>query len=194
MKYKFRKIKMKGENSKGTWYFIPQNVEQVLEHWQKFCHTEISEGMDEVTQNLLRRAKGELEQHYTTSYGSIICLVSEARGEHPCVTAYRLENEIFERRLKDIENEEIYLSDGLTRFAFVDAIHELMEEVEMDKLEFPKDKPTSIDDFRFIKWSGGDHWYVKLGNMDIVDEFGNQKWNSRSEAEEIARKYMEGKI
>jgi hypothetical protein len=30
------------------------------------------------------------------------------------------------------------------------------------------------------------HWYAKIGSFDVVDQFNNQKWNSKEEAKEAA--------
>lgn len=58
-------------------------------------------------------------------------------------------------------------------------------------LTFPdEDKPT-MDDVRFIVWGGGEHFYAKIGKLDVVDEHGNQKWNTKREAEAAARWYIE---
>ena len=62
---------------------------------------------------------------------------------------------------------------------------------ERDVLTFPdEDKPT-MDDVRFIVWAGGEHFYAKIGKLDVVDEQGNQKWNTKREAEAAARWYIE---
>ena len=37
----------------------------------------------------------------------------------------------------------------------------------------------------------GEHYYAKIGKLDVVDEQGNQKWNTKREAEAAARWYIE---
>lgn len=37
----------------------------------------------------------------------------------------------------------------------------------------------------------GTHWYAKIGNMDIKDEKGNMKWDTKEEAEKAAWKFVE---
>ena len=188
--YQFVRIKTKGSDKKGVWYFQPIDREQVLEHWKKFCMTEMSEGMGEISNNLIRKSQGLFEQRYTTHFASVVTMMSEIKQVPVWQAAVELENEILNNRLKDVDNGDIFLTEGLTQFGFVNSVHEIVETVDLDKLEYPVDKKLTIDDFRFIQWFGGKHWYVKLGNMDIVDEFGNQKWNTREEAEEIVQKYM----
>jgi S-adenosylmethionine hydrolase len=51
------------------------------------------------------------------------------------------------------------------------------------------DKYTESD-IKIKKWWGGLHYYAKVGEVDVVDEFGNVKWNTEKRAREIALKYM----
>lgn len=60
-----------------------------------------------------------------------------------------------------------------------------------DKLEYIDFKKPMLNDARFIQWEGGWHWYVKLNKEDVVDELGNQKWNTKKEAEEATKWYIE---
>jgi len=61
------------------------------------------------------------------------------------------------------------------------------EEVWKEELEFPYE--YNFEDVRFIQWPGGRHWYAKLGSIDIVDKYGNQKWNDKYYAIEVAKKW-----
>lgn len=53
--------------------------------------------------------------------------------------------------------------------------------------EFPS---FSREDIRIKQWPGGKHFYAYIGNMEIRDENGNIKWNTREEAERQAEKYV----
>ena len=43
---------------------------------------------------------------------------------------------------------------------------------------------------KIIKWQGGSHYYAKVDGMDVTDDKGNQKWNTREYAKEVAEKFM----
>ena len=58
---------------------------------------------------------------------------------------------------------------------------------ETNEFKFPKYFETDI---KIMQWQGGKHWYAKIGSIDVVDEFGNQKWSSYSTAKEVAQKYL----
>lgn len=60
------------------------------------------------------------------------------------------------------------------------------ESRDIDIWALPKEQP------RFIQWPDGTHWYAKIGDEDIVVD-GKQKWDTKSEAEAAAVKYLKGK-
>lgn len=58
-------------------------------------------------------------------------------------------------------------------------------------------KLTEIDgnifttkDIKVQKWWGGRHYYAKVGNIDVIDDDGNVKWNTEEYAYDMAVKYM----
>lgn len=59
-------------------------------------------------------------------------------------------------------------------------------------MTFPhKRSNQDIVEVRYIQWvGGGSHWYVKIGNEDVVWE-GEQKWDTREEAERVANLYIQ---
>lgn len=50
-----------------------------------------------------------------------------------------------------------------------------------------------ISNVRYLKWGeqyNGFHIYAKIGNLDVVDKHGNQKWSSHEEAENAAKWFI----
>lgn len=45
-------------------------------------------------------------------------------------------------------------------------------------------------DIKINKWWGGNHYYAKVGNIDVIDDNGNVKWNTEKYAHDMAIKYM----
>lgn len=41
------------------------------------------------------------------------------------------------------------------------------------------------------QWYGGKHFYAKVKGIDVVDEFGNVKWNTEEQAIFVAEKFLE---
>jgi hypothetical protein len=50
--------------------------------------------------------------------------------------------------------------------------------------------PYTEKDIKLKKWWGGNHYYAKVGNIDVVDSDGNVKWNNESTAMEKAKQFL----
>ena len=106
--------------------------------------------------------------------------------------AVKLENQVFQNRIKDfLKYGKIYLADGVQQLIFNEDVHEIVEEVECDELIYPREAHFHIEEVRYMQWDvpgypKGEHWYAKIGNMDVKDKQGNMKWNTKEEAEKAA--------
>lgn len=190
MSYHFVKVGQVNHSDKETtWYFVPESVEQIKEHWDKYVGAEIKNGTQEIINNISNIIKGRLSEHYRTTWGSLIEQVSGIKEKSYLETEFEEENMLWKNRI-DWFNKygEIYLTDGLTMFMLVEGFTEIKEHIYKDKLEFPTEKYT-IDDVRYIQWDGGKHWYAKVGNIDIVWD-GQQKWDTKLKAEIAVRQYF----
>lgn len=78
---------------------------------------------------------------------------------------------------------------GLTVFRLTDA-YQIAEDDWSDELVYPDERGLDMKHVRYIQWQGGCHWYAKVGKLDIIDADGNQKWNSKAEAEKAARWFL----
>lgn len=195
--YKFVKIKPKNYTkdsltkdafynrvSGGTWYFVPNSVEQVKEHFNKIFGQEIKAGVhDKVTGY----------KHASTPWRHAVDMITmfnlkNLENNHWLFNATLLENEVLNNRIKDFEKgKDIYLADGVVQFSPSWDMYEIVEEKEMNELIYPREAQYHLDEVRYMQWdvpgvSKGVHWYAKVGNFDIVDEKGNQKWDTKEEA------------
>lgn len=191
-KYHFVKVGLVNDPTyHGTWYFKPETKEDVDEHWNKYVACEINDGVKEYVDHLKAHAEGAYIGHYTTQWGSLIDTLTAVTEQPNIVRIMREETELYYNRMRDInEGREIYLSEGLTVFMLTEGYTEVIEHYYSDTLSFPTEKYT-IDDVRYIQWDGGRHWYAKIGKLDIVDDNGNQKWNTKAEAEQAVKQYFE---
>lgn len=177
------------DDSKGCWYFIPNGVDQVKEHWNKYCASIIREG----SRHLARKVFTKVEGHSTNAFE----LAVEARqsigmGESLAMSMFSVEMEAFNNRMRDIENgKDIYLTQGLSVFLMSNQFYRITAEIDRDKLTFPDEEKPTLDDVRYIMWPGGEHYYAKVGNLDIVDVNNRQKWNTKKEAEKAAAWFIE---
>ena len=68
---------------------------------------------------------------------------------------------------------------------------EVVETIKKDTISYPDNKNITLDDVRFMKWPNGSHWYCKIGEIDIVDQYGNQKWHDKTDAINAAKWFIE---
>jgi len=62
--------------------------------------------------------------------------------------------------------------------------------VDNGSLWIPKDEGKKLR-ARYMQWANGRHWYAKIGDIDIMVD-GEQKWNTKVEAQEAVKKWKNG--
>lgn len=198
-KYKFVRFRDRYSNEPGkTWWFVAKTSNDVMEHSEKILKPLFQVGFDSAVKDLCEAAfkfgNINLRNHPTDPVSSLIQEISSIKYEDSPLAFYetgnRLLRDAISGRLKSVANgKEIYLENGVREFG--GKADDIIETVYSDDLVYPDEKKPTLDDVRFIQWTGGEHWYAKVGNIDIVDENGNQKWSTRKEAEDAARKWLE---
>ena len=192
--YHFVKIVSKDKNSnwKGAWFFKPNSVEQVVEHFNKIFGKEIHAGI---------RDKMYGYKHPDTAWRyavDVTCHVKgygwECQGLTWLEEATKLENQVLQGRIDGfLKGLNSYFANGVQEFIPSWDRYEITEEIDKEKLEYPIEAQYHFEDVRYMKWDmpgleiKGTHWYAKIGNEDVRDEKGNMKWNTKEEAEEAAR-------
>lgn len=195
--YHFVKIKSKlhgDENKKGNWYFKPNSIDQVVEHFKTIFGKEISAGIHD-------KMNADWAKHPDTAWRyavDCICNVKgygwDCHGLPWLEEATKLENEVLQGRIRDFtKGVECLLANGVQQLCYIPEYHEIVDEIEKDTLEYPIEEQYHFEDVRYMKWDmpglaiKGVHWYAKIGNEDVRDKDGNMKWNTKEEAEEAAR-------
>lgn len=187
--YHFAKVAMKHDNpTEGCWYFVAQTEKQLREHWEKYAGADIKAGV----QQLAERLSGSFCSHWTSNFASLVAMKCELNDQPYFIQAVLMENELFQNRLQYLkEDGVVYLLPSLTVFGYSPKLHQIIEAVDSEKLIYPDEVIPTINDVKFLMWSGGKHWYAKIGKVDIVDKFGNQKWDTKEEAERAAIEYIQ---
>lgn len=187
-KYHFVKIREKrNPDSKGTWYLEADSLSTIHEHFLKYVGAEIKEGV----QQIVSRAS-DMIGHYTNRFAMTVDVMMQLNEGKSCITvATELENEMLQTRIKNYVNgTEQYLTDSLSVLLFSPNL-EIIDEQYKSEMIYPHETKPSLEDVKFMTWHGGKHWYAKIGKMDVVDRDNNQKWDTKKEAEEAAKWYIE---
>lgn len=190
--YKFIKIKVKGW-TKGQWYFQPQSVQDINDFFDTVVRSEIQDGLHDAEEGLFRTGAG----HYTTAWAKGVALFqTHGGGVGWAMASTDLENKTYRDRIAELlDGKEPLFANGM-QWLNMSCVDEILEEAEKKELVFPAE--YSIDNVRYMQWglpgNKGKHWYAKIETMDIRDEAGNMKWDTRKEAEEAAKWFIEHKL
>ena len=180
----------------NTWYLKPEKLEDVIEHFKKFCGREFEEGFKDFKDNTRVRIgsvdnKPHLESfnHSSSVWRNAVESIMEIKDQSWLEVACALEDKTYKDRIKRFNSgKPIFFTDGLAYAPLIDW-PEYEEEVWKEELEFPYE--YQYENCRFLQWPGGRHWYVKIGNIDIGDSWGNYKFSDKSYAQEVAKKWCQ---
>jgi len=186
--YKFVKIRSTLHDSKGKefWYFVPNSIEQVQEHFQKIFGKEISAGVKDKFGTI------EVNKHPETAWRYGVDTLNRFSGNPWIIDAVNLENQVLHNRINDfLKFGEIFLANGVQQLMVDERFHEKVEEIECEELIYPREEQFHFEDVRYMQWDlpgfpKGEHWYAKVGDMDVKDKEGNMKWNTKEEAMKAA--------
>ena len=199
-KYKFVRFKslIDGEESK-KWWFVAKSGGDVIEHAEKFLVPTMQEGFNSASKDaidaIFKFGDVSLMTHPTNEIASAIERISAIKYKPSPMAFFNTGNEMLQtainQRLKEVEKgKNIYLENGVREFGFSPLHYEIIEEHYSDELVYPDLLIPTLDDVKYVQWTGGYHWYAKVNREDVVDELGNQKWNTKKEAEEAAKWYI----
>lgn len=194
--YHFIQFRDKTATSGGFWMFSPNSVEQIGEHFEKYVHGTLREASKSYSRHILYN---EDITHDRTVVGRSAFAMTIFAQTHDCVAALAptgFLREVWCSRCDAfIERGEVLLAEGpqvyMQDSRFVDRVDEIFKE----SLDYPKEQRYTLADVRFSKWGENtDHWYARVGESeDIRDKKGRMKWDTKEEAIEAAKWYLEQK-
>lgn len=98
-----------------------------------------------------------------------------------------LENRIYRSRIHSILTYGgFYVNQNGGGFPYSEKF-KVTDRILKHKLVFPD---YSIEDIKIFQWPRGNHWYAKINSVDVVDNKGNQRWNTRDGAEQAVNEYL----
>lgn len=191
-KYKFMRIRSINDNkSNGIWFLYADSLTIIEEHFKLYGMDYFREGIQSYINHSNKPG------HFTNKFAYLISITSQTSDNKflpwPLVAA-KIENEMYQSRIKGyIKGIKQYLSKDMTVLIDNPSI-EILETIEKDNIVYPDINKVNLSDVRYIRWNEGKHWYAKIDKLDIVDKYGNQKWNTRQEAEAAAKWYIENNM
>lgn len=194
MAYTFLQIRTKGKtDSNGTWYLLGDSTETIKEHFNVYGKDYFKQGVKAYFDYLL----GGKLKHYDHTWPQLVEIESqrpENIGLPWFIVATKLENKMLQQRLDpNFSSCNPYLGKNMTILMNNPTI-EIVETKVSEKMIYPDDEKLSLSDVRYIQWYHGKHWYAKIGKLDVVDQYGNQKWDTKEEAMQASQWFVEDLI
>ena len=177
-----------------TWYLKPETLQDVIDHFNKICGREFKEGFEDFRNNVrvLKDSNGnpykKKKNHSSSVWRHAVELCEmQLKGLSWLNGASNLEKRTYEDRAnRFLDGKPVFFTDGLPYYPPKEW-PEYEEEVWKEELEYPYE--YQYEDCRFLQWPGGRHWYVKIGNIDIGDKWGNYKFYDKSYAQKVAKEW-----
>lgn len=200
MTYTFTRIRKRGTDEYGTWYFKPKSMEDVKLHWKTICASQIRDHVNERFGKAVVSDDGTITHpHPTTQFGMAVDAYVQIVNKHYALGMLDIENEAYNSRMRSFENgQDIYLSNGMTVLCPDPSVCEIVETIETDNFTYPEQTKWTMNDVRYMQWNmlgnKGTHWYAKIGNLDVTDKSGKMKWDTETEARDAARWFIKEKL
>lgn len=182
--YRFIKIQDKEITSLIYDYMLfCDDLPMLLEHTEKYTLNHIKEGLQDCFQNK--------SHHANTIWRGNIETLAKIKETTVIEASVYLENKIYQGKLKAIASHgNILLRENGSYMLYSEGRYNILDDVTLENMIYPEGDYS----IRIIKWNGGSHFYAKVGKFDVVDGFGNQKWNTRLMAEYHAEKFKENML
>ena len=188
--YKFVKVKniladtAYGDNN-DNWYLLCEDITQIEEHFNLYIRGLISDAFKEFSEKLYEQNLADLK--LKSEWGVLCRKISELNNVPFQIASLQCENDLLNARLNLFHKRgSILLSNKIKHLD--PNTFKVVDELIKNNITWPT---YSINDIKIVQWPNGEHYYAKIGNMDIVDDKGNQKWNTYDEAFLNAKKFLE---
>ncbi len=167
------------------------DVKTLFEHMEKYLNCKIKEGIEDILKCKDSLIKGVSSGHWNTIWSQTIIALAQSNESTWLRASTKLETDIFKGRIKClIERKNITLKENGIGYMFYDPeTHIILDKIEKNDMIYP-DSIFTEKDIRVFKWQNGNHFYCKIKELDVVDEYGEQKWNTDKEAYEQGLKFL----
>lgn len=171
-----------------------ENMETLQEHDSIYMRATINSGIEDYFKSKFYTKNGKIfpdDSHQSTEYGSAIDFLAKHTnyGDTAFEICLKFENQIYDGKVKTLKKYGgIYLRTNGSYMPISEG-YKTIETIENEKITYPQNKYTEKD-IRIKRWDGGKHYYAKIKDIDVVNEYGEQKWNTVEYAELWAKRFL----
>lgn len=183
MSYTFVKLEDKKLTSlQYPWMLQCSDNDTLDEHNNLYMKSTIEAGVKDIMRHF---TKGD---HYSTDWAIGIYVSSLNTNGNWIESATKLEHRVLSDKIKAMLTcGTIYLRDSGSYMTAPKNKYRIKQQIVMSSMKYPN---YSESDINIRTWDGGRHYYAKIGNLDVVDSKGDQKWNTHKAAMEAAKKEL----
>jgi hypothetical protein len=182
--YTFVKIKNTYNNLNIVYKYVLEahSVNDIIEHTKKYLYPQIEDGIqDSITGS---------RSHPSTMWRSATEQLARINEVSLMDSSIQLENCIIQGKVKNLlKFGKIYLSKNGSYF-LPSKTMKIVATKKCETLDYP-DNFFTKKDIKISKWPKGIHWYVRIGEADVREKDGTNKWLSYNRAMEVACSYLE---
>lgn len=153
---------------------------ETMDDLYEYFETISAERVKEAAKDILETAK--TGNHNKTRLGGFTKLMSEHTDQGEIYTLCDIVGRVQATQIMKVA-QGIKLAINLSGGYFP-----IPEDAEIQIM--PTHKYTEKD-IKITKFDGGKHYYATIGGVEVVDEWGDKKWNTYNYAEIIAKKYLD---
>ena len=179
----------------NSWYLKVESEQDIIDHHNNILSKHFIAGFEDrkkgtkVCKVSWQEEPWVYHAHPETDWNNVVVALGPILGKSWVETAHELENKTLNDRKESFKKGRfVYLTNGLP-YCVLPKEEKYEDEIYSDVLKYPSSK-YSIKDVRYIVWPSGKHYYAKIDNIDIVDMLGNQKWDTREEAQKAAEWFI----
>ena len=203
--YKFVRYEQKLGNTtyKSDWVFVPQNLNDVEDFHRQYVLNICNKEFEDCVKSVVNYGdnsfcKNTEKQFFNGNHAESVFqtgLTYQLQLNKDNKSWIELANDmvvqVYYNRIKSFNKgiTLMYRRDSLVSTPLIEKIHNIIETKYISKIEFPILEIPTENDINIISWPGGKHYYAKVGNYDVVVN-GVQKWNTKYEAREAAKTFI----
>ena len=155
-------------------YFI-ENLEDLKEYHETIFSNRISKSMKQTVHDIRNK------HHFTDELSESILLFSGERTTGILRGIANMAGNVFSSQAIDLsKGKKLVINDNLGYFTLPDN----------SVVEFVKKRRYTEKDIHIHKFEGGKHWYATICAIDVIDEWGDRKWNTYEFAERVSKSFL----
>lgn len=146
-----------------------------LNDYNDYIDTTFDVEIEKSQREIVQKIKSGIIGHASFNIAEVAMMTSRITGQGSAYLVAKIGSDIKDSQLKSILKGKSIAINSKGGF---------FELCEGDEIEIKTKYDES--DIKISRWTGGVHYYAKIGHIDVVDSNNDIKWNTYKRAREVA--------